>query len=146
LSLYISIGRWAQIFISQVSLDEGLKLRLHFSESGVDVLSGFGSGDNDFARCENKEAHFWVSHLVNEARKSVGIERAILLVLAVDQSLQIDLVVNTTGGHHVLHGELRNFDSLLAHLLNGSSIMLRSIFALLLTLSARDDHLSGLEN
>lgn len=133
------------MFVSQVSLDEIFKFGLHVAESCVDVLSGFGASHNNFARGKDQQTHFGDFHLVDQTWKSIWVKSAKRFMRTVHKSFKINFVVNTTRSNHVLNSELRNFNFLLAHFLNCSSIMLGCILTLLFTLCSCDNHLTRLE-
>ena len=67
-------------------------------------------------------------------------------VLTVEQRLERDLEVDSATGHHVLHLEVFQLDSLGRHALHLLGVMSSSLLAELLTLGACDDHLAVLED
>lgn len=68
------LGLVIRYFFSEVLLHILFQKHLDFSEGTVDLFSSFGSSQNDFARRENKETHFWIIQVVDQSWESLWVE------------------------------------------------------------------------
>jgi hypothetical protein len=83
--------------------------------------------------------------VVNESRERLRVEITVHIMFAMVQLLQFDLEVDRATRHHILNSEFGELYRI-SDTPNSFCILFSSLFTILLTLGACDDHLTVLEN
>lgn len=78
----------------EVLFDKLLQSRLDVSECLINVLSSLRSSEHDFARSEYQQTNFRFLHVIDQARKGVGVKVTKDGVFTLIQLFKLDLKIH----------------------------------------------------
>lgn len=114
--------------------------RIDQLESLVDLLSHFGTGQDDLARDKNQKHNLRLHHAVDQTREQLRFVGAEVVVTA-GQTLQANRELDVAGANDVLDLEVREL-GIEAKLLDDARVLARRQLRVILRLGTGDDHLA----
>jgi hypothetical protein len=131
-------GRWVHHRL-RVLLAEFLKHHVDSLKSQLDVISSFGSGENDLPGGKDQKDDFGFNHAINQPRKEFGLIGAELL-MAVAQVLERYRELDIARTDNVLYLEILQLDVVASHLFDHFRILFGRVPRLILAFGSGDDH------
>jgi hypothetical protein len=129
---------------SDLNLAEILKHRVDHLESLVNLLTDFGTSEDDLAADKDKEHNLRLNHAVDETREQLRLVRA-EVVMARSETLETNGELNVARSDNVLDLEVGEL-GVETELLDDTRVFARRQLRVIFGLGTSDDHLAGGED